>query len=81
MTQCSSRCWIDCEFQGQHLAASQSTAEQQGHHRVVAQSAQAWWALRAEQAPALFRRQPVAQPHARAAARPSRDECSPPVPD
>jgi hypothetical protein len=47
------------EFQCQHLAASQSTAEQHGHHRVVAQSAKGEWGLRAEEAPALFRRQPV----------------------
>ncbi len=43
--------------------APQSTAQQQGHHRVVAQSAQGGWAFRLEEAPALFRRQPVPQAH------------------
>ena len=54
------------EFQPQHLAASQSAAEQQGHHRVVAQSAKGDPVLRAKEASALFRPEPVSQPHAEA---------------
>ena len=51
------------EFQSEHLAASQSAAEQQGDYRVVAQSAKGRWGLGAEEAPALFRREPVSLPH------------------
>lgn len=51
------------EFQRQDFTASQSTPEQQGHHRAVAQSAKGERGLRAEETPAWFRRQSVSQPH------------------